>query len=105
MSADVLPSETIARTPGCCASRADEQAGEQPPRRGAEDAEADVAGDVAVDRGHVGGDVLHLAQDPPGPVDDPGPVLGEPALGAVDERRARARAPGGRCGWRRWTAP
>ena len=65
-----------------------QEAREQPARRRAEDADAHVAGDVAVDRGDVGGDVVHLAQDAPGPVDDPHPVLGQAALGAVDERRA-----------------
>ena len=65
-----------------------EEPGEQPAGRGAEHAEAHVAGDLAVDRGHVGGDVLHLAQDPPGPLDDPLPVVGQPAVGPVDEGRA-----------------
>ena len=88
MSADVLPSETMARTPGWRFSRAEQEAGEQPACRRAEDAEAHVTGDVTVDGGHVGGDVVHLAQDPPGPIDDPDAVLGEPALGAVDEGRA-----------------
>ena len=42
----------------------------------------------AVDRGDVGGDLVDLAQDPPGPLDDPLPVVGQPTLGAVDERGA-----------------
>ena len=71
MSADVLPSETIARTFGWRVVERRQQPGEQPARRRAEHAEAHVTGDVAVDRRHVGGDVVHLAQDPPGPVDHP----------------------------------
>ena len=62
-----------------------EQAGEEPARRRPEHAEADVADDVAVTLGHLGGDVVELAQDPPRPLDDPGAVVGEPAVGAVDE--------------------
>ena len=88
MSADVLPSDTIARTPGWRASRAESRRGSshravvpRMPRR------TSPVTSPSTGR-HVGGDVLHLAQDPPGPVDDAGAVLGEPALGAVDERRA-----------------
>ncbi len=37
---------------------------------------------------HVGGDVVDLVEDPAGTLDDPSAVLGQPALGAVDERDA-----------------
>ena len=88
MRTDVLPSETIARTFGWRLVQRREEVGEQPPRGRAEDADAHVAGDLAVDRGDVGGDLVHLAQDPAGPLDDPLPVVGEAALGAVDEQGA-----------------
>ena len=64
-----------------------EEAGEQPARRRAEHAETDVADDVAVALGHLGGDVVDLAQDAPRPLDDAGSVVGQSAVGAVDEHR------------------
>ena len=66
-----------------------EQAGEQPARRRPEHAEAHVADDVAVTLGHLGGDVVELAQDPPSTLDDPRAVVGEATVGAVDELGAQ----------------
>jgi hypothetical protein len=66
-----------------------EQAGEQPARRRPEHAEAHVADDVAVALSHLGGDVVELAQDPPSTLDDPGAVVGEATVGAVDELGAQ----------------
>ena len=60
--------------------------------------------DVGVERGHVGGDVVDLVQDPAGPLDDPRALLGEAALGAVDEARRRAPSRAWRRGPTRWTA-
>ena len=88
MSADVLPSETMARTPGWRVSRAGRRRGSSQravvprmPRRTSPVTLPSTGRDV-------GGDVLHLAEDPPGPIDDPDAVLGQRALGAVDEGRA-----------------
>ena len=57
----------------------------QPSGGGADHPDAGLAGDVGVERGHVGGDVVDLVQDPAGPLDDPRALLGEATLGAVDE--------------------
>ena len=65
-----------------------QQAGEQPAGRRAEHPEAHVTGDLAVEGGHVGRDVLDLTQDPPGAVDDALAVVGETAVPSVDKRRA-----------------
>ena len=65
-----------------------EQAGEQPPSGRAEHPEAHVADDVTVALGHLGGDLVELAQHPPGALDHPSAVVGEPAVGPVDELRA-----------------
>ena len=51
-------------------------------------AEARLAGDLVAARRHVGGDVVELVQDPPGPLDDERALVGEPAALAVDERDA-----------------
>ena len=59
--------------------------GMQPASRRADDTEAGLAGDLVAARRHVGGDVVQLVQDPPGPLDDRSALVGEPAPLAVDE--------------------
>ncbi len=81
----VLPSWTIGWTSGWSRRDGAEQLRHQPAGGGADHPDAGLAGDVGVERGHVGGDVVDLVQDPPGPLDDPRALLGEPAVGAVDE--------------------
>ena len=88
MSTDVLPSETIARTLGWRSSSAASRRGSSQravvpriPMRTSPVTWPSIGG-------HVGGDLVHLAQDAAGPLDDPLAVVGEPALGPVDERRA-----------------
>ena len=65
-----------------------EQPREQPPGGGAENPEANVADDVSVVLGHVGGDVVELPQHSTGPLDHPHAVVGQPAVRPVDERGA-----------------
>ena len=62
-----------------------EQLRHQPAGGGADHADAGVARHVVVERGDVGGDVVDLVQDPPGPLDDPLALVGEAAVGAVDQ--------------------
>ncbi len=66
-----------------------EEAGEQPPSGRAEHPEAYVADDVAVALGDLGGDLVELAQHPPGALDHSGAVVGEAAVGPVDQLRAQ----------------
>ena len=58
----------------------------QPPRGGADHAEPGLAGHRRVAAGRVGGDVVDLAQHSTRPFHHPGAVLGEAAVGPVDER-------------------
>ena len=81
----VLPSLTIGCTRGWRAGDRAQQLRHQPAGRGADHADAGVAGDVVVERGDVGGDVVDLVEDPPCPLDDPLTLLGETAVGAVDQ--------------------
>ena len=60
----------------------------QPAGGGADHADPGVAGDVVVERGDVGGDVVDLVQDPPCPFDDSLALFGQSAVGTVDERDA-----------------
>ena len=84
---DVLPSETIARMWGCVRERVGSRAGSNHravvpsiPRR-----TSPVTSPV--DGSHVGRDVVELTKDAAGPLDHPGPVVGQLALGPVDEHR------------------
>ena len=65
-----------------------QEAGDQPAGGGADHADAGLARHVGVAARHVGGDVVDLVEDASGPLDDPCAVLGQSALGAVDERDA-----------------
>jgi hypothetical protein len=62
------------------------QPGDQPPCGGADHAHADGAGDLVLARGDIGQQGVELGQDPPGPRHHDGALLGEPAVGPVDER-------------------
>ena len=63
-----------------------EQRRGQPPSGGADDADPGLAGHVVVSAAHVGGDVLDLVEHPAGAFDDAGALLGQLALGPIDER-------------------
>ncbi len=60
----------------------------QPSRGRADHPDAALTRHHRVAAGHVGGDVVDLAQHPPGPLDDPRALLGQPAVGPIDERDA-----------------
>ena len=81
----VLPSWTSCAPADGRGRAAASSCGHQPAGGGADDTEAGLAGDVGVARRHVGGDVVHLVQDPTGALDDTGALVGEPALRAVDQ--------------------
>ena len=60
---------------------------------------------VVVERGDVGGDVVDLVEHPAGPLDDSCALVGEAAVGAVDEGDAEFRLELGDVARTRWTAP
>ena len=65
-----------------------EQLRHQPPRRGANDSNASVTAHGVATAGHIGRDVVHLAQDAPGTFDNLTAVVGEATAVAVDQRDA-----------------
>jgi hypothetical protein len=69
-----------------------EQLGHQPASGGADHPDAGVAGHFVVEGGDVGGDVVDLVEDPAGPLDDAGALLGEPAVRTVDEVTPSSRS-------------
>ena len=66
-----------------------EEPGEQPPSGRAEHPEAYITDDVTVALGDLGGDLVQLAQHPPGALDHPGAVIREAAVGPVDQLRTQ----------------
>ena len=65
------------------------QPGHQPPGRGADHADPDRPGHLVLAGGHIGQQGVELGQDPAGPGHDDGALLGEPAVGPVDEGGAQ----------------
>ena len=77
----------------------------QPAGRGADDADPGVARHVVVERGDVGGDVVDLVQHAPGPLDHTLALVGEAAVGAVDQGDAELAFELGHVARTRSTAP
>ena len=81
----MLPSSTATRTAGWRSAMVVEQRRHEPAPGGADDAEADVAGDLVPQRGDVGGEGVELGLDPAGPGHDHLALLGQAAGRAVDQ--------------------
>ena len=85
----VVPSTMTSRSLGWRWAAVVHQAGDQPPGGGADHAHPDGAGHLVLAGGHVGQQGVELGQDAPGPGHDHRTLLGQPAVGPVDQRRAQ----------------